>query len=653
MNNKPIYFLLFLLLPFIAFSKNVINSGHQAPVKFIEYLDSEKSFFSLSEDGTLVIKKADDEKISKRFFITSNSISQMILSEDDRLAVVENDSASKFIISVWNWKLEKKLYSINLDEFPMTIGFSGSGNYIYVSSISSQPVRVFNARTGASTTYLNKNESYIDFIYIGSSEKTAYLYSSTTGTLDIRYLNNSKLIKSIKTVKNLTDITLTMDKKFIIGKKDKTIYIIGRNDGKIYDKKEISDLNKIKLNTTTGELICYINNRYKKSVKTLQIISGSFFDSSKSDVIVKNPIDIFSSEYNKIVYADSLGNIDSYNYWSKESSNFLTNNLININDVTIIDDTGVLLTSDTIVLFKSPFFSDKIKNSKRLTDFDLSTYNSPLKSPIGSRNLNGNLLLWNDSLVLFDITTGETLFNFQFSSEIVDVKVRNNRLLVLDKNGLVKIIDLEKYSITFSFKSPGFTSVGFFNENEIIGGVDISHGGSIMVVDLKTKETLPLKTSLDVVFNILESDKDYIIYITGIKNVNGTNNTYLNEFNLLTNRERVLIKNSQEELYSNFEVDDKNIIYTNLGTKSLIKVDPSNRRIKPFQITINQTNSIISNNGAIYTVNENKSLSIWSPTTGRKIIDFYLFKDNEWVAITPDSVTAFGSPNSKKYISIN
>lgn len=147
MKNKLM--LLLLLTPFLAFSKNVINTGHQTPVKFIEYLESEKSFFSLSEDGTLVIKKTDGEKIYKRFFLTGNRISSLVLSENsDKLAIVESENSSKFIISVWNWKLERKLYSINLDEFPMYIGFSGGGNYIYVSSISSKPVKVYNATTG-------------------------------------------------------------------------------------------------------------------------------------------------------------------------------------------------------------------------------------------------------------------------------------------------------------------------------------------------------------------------------------------------------------------------------------------------------------------------------------------------------------------------
>lgn len=652
MNNKLIILLLFI--PTMAFSKKVINSGHQTPVKFIEYLDSEKSFFSLSEDGTLVIKKVYDEKITRRFFLTGNTINQLILSNtNDRLAVVESDNTSKFIISVWNWKLEKKLYSINLDEFPMSIGFSGGGNYIFVSSIASTPVKVFNARTGASTTFLNKNRSYIDYLYIGSSETAAFLYSSSSGTLDIRKLKDSKLIKSIKTEKNLSDMTITSDKKYLIARKDNFLYIIGRNDGKLYEKKRIDDLSFFKINDTTGEVLCYINSRYKKTIKSLQVVAGNFFESSVQDILMKNQLEVIGSAYNIILYADDKGNMESYDTWNRQSSSFLTNDILNIEDITIIDDTAALLTSDTILLFQSPFFSDKNKNSRRLLDSKLNNFISPLKNPIGSLNLNGNLLLWNSSLVLFDIITGETIFNHRFSSNIVDIKIKDNQLLALDKNGIVKIINLKTKKVTFSFKSPGFTSVVFYNENEIIGGVDKSQGGSLMTLDIKTKETLPLKTSLDVVFNILESNRSYIIYITGLKNINGVNNTYIIEFNLLTNTEKRLFKNGSEELDSSYEVDKSNTIYTNLGTKSILKLNTSSRRVKPFQSTTNQTKHILYENGAVYTINENRSLSIWHPTSGKKLIDFYLFKDKNWVAISQNSISAFGSPGSNKYISSN
>ncbi len=209
------------------------------------------------------------------------------------------------------------------------------------------------------------------------------------------------------------------------------------------------------------------------------------------------------------------------------------------------------------------------------------------------------------------------------------------------------------YKEKFSFKSPGFTSVGFYKENEIIGGVDNSHGGSIMLLDLKTRETSPLKTPLNVVFNITHSKSSYIIYIAGFKNGNNGIETQFIEYNLLTKRGKTLAKSEFEVLNSSFVLDDKNNIYTNLGTKSMIRIDLKTTKIKPFQTTTNQTKNILYKNDGIYTINENRSLSIWHPTTGKKLIDFYLFNDDEWVAISQDGVTAFGSPGAKEYISSN
>lgn len=651
--KQKICILLLILSPTLLFSKKVINSGHQTPVKFIKYLDSEKTFFSLSEDGTLVIKKSMEDKISRRFFLTSNNITDMILSPKyNQLAIVETDSASQFIVSVWDWKRERKLYSINLKEFPMSIGFTGSGNYLFVTSISNRPVKVFNANTGASTSYLGKYSNFIDYMYVGSSEKYAFLYSSS-GTLDIVGLKDSKKLKSITTVKNLTNIQITPDKAYLIGQNGETIYIIGRNNGKVIDKTTIKDLSFFEQNKTTGEIACYIDNRYKKSVQIKQIVNGKIFESDPEEILIKSPITSLSLAYNTVIFSDLKGDLHKYDRWENNSEIFVKNSIEDIETMTIIDDIAVLSTNNKIYLFQSKYFSDKVKNTRKLSSFSLKNFESPIKNPTGSKEYNGNLLLWNNDLVLLNIETGETIFRYDFTADIIDIKIMNDKLLALDNNGLVQIIDLTDNSLSFSFKSPGFTSIGFYSENEIIGGVVSASGDSLILLDLDTKETIPLKTSLNVVFNIVHSKKSYIVYLAGLKKGKTGNETHFIEYNMVTRRERTLLRKDNEVLNSGFVVDNSSSIFTNLGTKSLLKINQGTIKIKPFQDTTNQTKHILYKSNGLYTINENKSLSIWHPTSGKKIIDFYLFLDSEWVAMSSDSTTAFGSPGAKKYISSN
>ncbi|OQY39380.1 MAG: hypothetical protein B6229_03880 [Spirochaetaceae bacterium 4572_7] len=650
---KKILFILLILTPSLIFSKKVINSGHQSTVKFIEYLESEDAFFSISEDGTLVIKKTSDTKIYKRVFLTDSSISAMTISpKNNQLAIVESNNSTTFTISVWDWKKERKLYSINLKEYPMNIGFSGNGSYLFTTSISKNPVNVFNAKSGALSTYLNKIDNFVDYVYIGSSEKYAFLYSSS-GTLNIRRLSDSKLIKTFTTEKNLTNLDITADKRYLIGSNNNKLYLIGRNDGKKYSSIDIPNLKSFRINKTTGEVICFIDNRYKKTFRILQVVGGSFFDTIAEDILIGSTITAMSSTSDNIIYSTQNGDLYKYNRWDKKFSLFLENNIVNIEGITIIEDTGVILTKDKIYLFKSPFFTDKSKNSRRLTDFTLTNLDSPIISPRGSTGYKGNLLIWNQSIAYFDITTGETIFNIPMESDIIDVKVDETQLLVLDNSGLVKIIDLDNSRVIFTFKSSGFTSIGFYSESEIIGGIDSSQGGSLMILDTNRKETLPLTTSLDIVFDIIHSKNPDIIYISGLKRTSTGNNTYFIEYNIFTKQEKIILKRDLEVFDSSFAIDEKNTIFTNLGTQSLLKINGVTRKITPFQSTTNQTKTVYYNNNGVYTINENRSLSIWHPGTRKKMLDFYLFKDDEWVTISQDNTTAFGSPNSKKYIGSN
>lgn len=650
---KKIILILLILTPTFTFSKKVINSGHQTPIKFLEYQEKSDAFFSLSEDGTLVIKRRKEDKIYKRFFITSNTVFQMKLSPvNSHLALVEGEDDGNFIISMWNWETEKKLYSINLSDFPMDIGFTGGGNYIFTTAIADRPIRVYNAKTGAASSKLNKITGFTDFIYIGSSEKYAYLYSSS-GKLEIRNVADSKLLKSIVTERSLSNLQITPDKKYILAKRADELLLIGRLDGIVYDTVKIPELTLFHLNPLNGEVVCYTNNKYRKTLSSFQIVGGEFYKNDTKDVVVKHDVQKLITAGNSILLADESGNLEIRDTWSGDTDNFLKNDIININDISLTEDKAIITTESSIYIFTSPFFSDKSKNSKRLLSYSIEQLKAPIKSAHGSMVLNENLLLWSSIFTSYNLTEQKSNFTVEMSAQIIDVKVKDDKILILDKNGYVKLIDAHRGRVSFDFKSPGFTSIAFNGENEIIGGTDSTQGSSLMVVDLQTKETLPMKFSLDVVFDIIPGNKSYITYFSGFKKTDNQYQTQLVEYNTLTKQERILLKNQSEIFDVSFDIDDKTSIYTNLGSLSLLKIDSMTKRVKPFQITTNQTNSIKYSNSGVYTVNANHSLSIWNPTTGKKIIDLYLFIDNEWVAISQDSVTAFGSINSAQYITSN
>lgn len=646
---KKIALILLLILPFSIFSRKVINSGHQSEVKFITYNQFNNSFFSISKDGTLVIKETDKDTISKRIFLSSYSITSMELSPNSNLmAIVETDNSSLFRVSIWDWSREKRLWSIDLKSFPMSIGFTGNGTYLYITSISDKPVRVYNSRTGQRSSVLNKYNNFVDYIYVGSSEKNGVLYSST-GKLDVVDIKSSKILKSVSTVNNLTDITPTSDKRFLVGHQGDTIYIIGRYNGKVSDKLEVENLESIKLNKTTGELLIYVNGIYKKYLQNLTISGGKFFDHNEKIILLKNKISTYSSSLNTVLYGDSSGRILKHNRWSSENSTFTDNSITNIDDIVIINETGILLSNEILYLFTSPFFSDKVKNPQRLTTYSLTHFDSPIANPKGIKSYNENLLLWNEGIALMNIDSKEVIFEHKTSSEIIDLKIDENLLILLDQNGIVEIIDLETLTIKFRGKSPGFTSVSFYKENEIIGGIDSSLGGSLMIMDITTKETIPVNTSLDIVFSITPGSTSYILYLAGL---DGEKTKYI-EFNMLTRRERNLASATGEDLDSVYFFDGKKSIFTNLGDSSILKIDTKSYRVKPFRISTNRSDKLYFSNNGLYSINDNRSLSVWHPTTGRKLVDFYLFKDDQWVGIIQNGSRAFGSPGSEVFIGDN
>lgn len=650
---KRIILVLTLLVNFnLAAARLVINSGHQAPVEFIETSFEYNSVFSLSSDGTLCIRKNDSNKLSHRFFLSKYKIQDFAVSPaNNQLAIVETDETSAYFVTVWNWKLEKEMYRVRLQDMPLEIGFSGKGGLLFISTVSSTPLTVYFARTGRKTNYLQKYTRLSDYLYIGGTETTAMSYSKT-GNIDYLDIKTSVVKKRVITETNMTELSVTPDKKYLIGRKGEKILLIDRLSGKISDSMKVPGLINISSDPSSGEITAYINDRYRNLFQVYQTMNGRFFLKESEEILLENEAAVYTGNYRSVIYTDINGTVYEYEKWSRTHNETLTNHILNIHHVTVIDDTTCITTEDKMLTFSSPFFEKKSKSVLMLRDLELKSWELPVNNPLGMTSYNGDILLWKEGIYLLDKQTGKVKFQKEFDSEITDLKVRESRILLLEKNGKITIVDIENQKTLFEFNSPGFNTVSFYDDNTIIGGKGASFRDSaLMTIDLNTEETLPVKSSMDIVFNIFTDKEHKTLYTVGLKRDGSKDSTVLSEINIETGEERKIIETAVEDTNSNYIFGDSSTMYTNLGSKSISRI--KGNRVSGFQNTINKPLSFSYKNNSILSVNENYSLTLWNPVTGRKLLDFYLFDDSEWIALTNGNRTYFGSENSRKYITRN
>ena len=647
----------------------VIDSGHNTSIGAM-ILHSSGALLSADNDG--LVKVWDLETNTLTFQVNtgaSGSIQLKVHPERKEFALLVSRPGFTEI-SVWDWEQNKILFKKELSERPIQFEYSGKGNYLFLTRISSPSIILLDSRTGRNFSYPRRMEDLFSFGYIGASESTIMTYGNS-GVIKYWDIRTSSLKSQAATVADMHDISVlqTEGKRYLSARKDNTLYLIDRLNGNVRDSISIEDLKFFNLDPDSGILSAASQSPNGRIYLTILTTKGAFFTPLAQDPLVSaNPVSLEDnpepvSDFfflngeltanliakGRVFLSDDNGIIWEYNPQNGTPEIFKKNRVAEVKDLNFINDTLYILSSSDLIEFKSNGFSTtaRMKSLSDFSDFTLGISDSPLPGDSEIEPVDDEkMIIWTrDSVqngyVLYDPVNHSVLnSNYNFDSPLSQIHVRNDQVLVLEYSGEASLNNIHTGFRDFQFSALGMVSLNFLNDNTLLGGKSLMKSGKnpMFTVQTDTGEIIPLLDDRFLIYDIFSPGGSNRTFTIGLKQLNNTVETVIESHN--TNNpstSATIFSLTGEWVNSKFTADTSSYTPTLYGTVSgreIIRLAGTRKRSWSYDKDIQK---IFFHNSLLYILNTDGSLTLFDPLKGVEILDFYLMEDGSWITI-PGSV---------------
>ena len=662
MKNILTFCLLIILFPLAVSAEAprfIINSGHNGEINSLNYDPESNLIFSSGEDGTVKIWDSKKSKLVFQYQISHMPVRKVIPCPGKKIfAAVESDGINTITLSVWNWEDGKLYFKQQLEEVPLFLNFSPKGNFIVYGKTDWNSLVFIDAEKGSPLPYLKEGFGIVSAAFISGSEKTILTYSNS-GYIQYWDLQTGTRKTRIPTFANLKQISFVSSGRYMSAFNGREILLIDLIRGTKVDSIEL-----------TGELIStidmendglfFINRRGREIVYAGCTIGSSGFG-EVTDVSFKN-----GSMSDKILAVDGnifstteSGDIIRKKRYTTRLETFSSNNLLQINDFAIGKDSIGITAPGKLLAIASDYF---INDTSLSTPAEVSSsiYSLDPDSKFGISTAKGdNFLVWPSEADMGGVlsvfsTKDKTLQPLaSLSAPLVSASYRGNRILTLNLNGDCRLLDYSSGEKLFEYSSFGLRTADFIDGGNIVAGRNSTAAlpSPLLHINTKTGETVPIDDSNLLIFDLQQDPLTGKLYSLGFEERNNMLRTVLKQHTGRNyDRSETLMAFPGEDIEAAFTSDlYSSRIFTSLGYGGIKMLYWGG--FTDLESTVSIPRALKLRGNILIALNQDSSFTIWNPSTGKKLMDLYIFRDLSWAAVLSNN-RYYASSGAERYISI-
>ncbi len=651
--------LLALTPSLIADSPRIVpQTGHSDSVSRIAAHGPDDTLVSISRDGSLRVWETNSRSLEYKIQVSALPLVDMVLHPDlPRAAVIESDGISIHRLSVWDWSTHRRVFSRELDSVPLYLSFSPLGTFLTYSIADWRSLTVLDAKTGAQLPYVPSGFGIVSGFRISASEQRILTYLPS-GSIQYRNLRTGTLIQEFATVAAIEQPVFIMSNRYMLGKWEDTLIAIDLLSGEDVGSIRVPNFLSFSANDETGDVLCLVESENEEQIQAY--LSFSFSGT------------IFRSRYNRYTPPEGLssnsvlartvysGTGDGDLYYQTSYSNvprlFGTRKLASVEDFE--SSSGIILaTPDTIVTIHADYL---YKISRTDTSNPVLSYSqsNPLQSNTLISPMNdGTFVLQDHSgksgrYWLFSPVEGAIgLPNDLYEAPILTMDTSNRRILTVDQNGTIQIFNLFRDQFEFEMQLYGLKTAIFANGDNIVasGRRSQSLRTSKLIIDTNTGETVPFDDESLETFQLVYEPLTHALYSLSFEGSPTSPRTVLVQHTgPIFENSKVLFSMPGKHTEATISVGRGTLFFSSGGVNRALYAGTG--RFMPVDSNDNIPVKVEVMEDWLVSLNRDSSLSVWNRATGSHALDFYLFDDLEWVAVTASGDVVSSSNRTDSYV---
>jgi len=489
-----------------------ITWGHRGKITALANIG--KNIISAGEDGFIVIWNTAQRAAVERFQLTTDRIEALVTHpQREEICITETDGIGSYRISVWNYTLKKKLFSVNSIDPVTYINYSAGGSFIIAAGFNGFPLAMFNSETGELVSTPEIPHGSVTLAATGRSEQIMMLYQSEyinyldnvysqyTGHLLYMEIGSGSVSNSFPAPENLSTPLLLGNNRFLAGINSKGLLIVNTVTGEIIDSAE---------NIEKDALLCAADEGfYCLSRKNNSAVLYNYIIDRNGKLTIRRqttlPFDT-ASQVNQLVYNENVF------FASAQGSLLLlgeqnriitmtTEKQLRITEIAAGEKTAALLTEDGYLFFL-PLDYNLLRNNNTLNaENKRNSFTRITPIPSLSEKNADRFLLWQTANTRFSpqiVNSNHDIDELNFSFIVGRYPLRlistgYGNILALDSAGNLSVYNMDKIpaKADFSYASPGVNDAVFINSQYLVSSRSTTNNNTpFLFINYKTGETI-------------------------------------------------------------------------------------------------------------------------------------------------------------------
>ncbi len=636
MKKNFFLFLIFVLSSIIYAQMRATSSGHNGEIEVLleQQNAKEESFFAFGKDGFVTLWNSFGQ--GKKYQLTDKEIKFAAANPiKNEIAIYETDSNTIHSISVWDMNKMIQKFTLSFQDSILSLTYSKNGTYLIAGTSTEKGTVFINTTNGKFENPIKDKMNVMSFIETTNSEKTMMTYS-LTGNICYYSFQDKTLKTKISTEIGITSPIVFGQYKFLAGIKNGDIVIFDAQTGK---RLMSHSANFPIIFVKNDEFYYYEQNSTKIGTLNKIIVE-------ENNVLKITEIERFNFDINetvnkvllqttRVIFATTQGNLYCAEFVENGIRNLLAlteNKYQKIKSVAVIDDNLYILTDKAIYL------KNEINSETTLTELiKTQDFNNMISH-------NGNLILWSTEksipVYLFDLDSRKLDKLFSTQGQLITVKSCAGQLIEIESRTTVKRFNFETRTLQEIYYGSGVQDAIMLNSEElyIAKSVTNSIDSSLIFVNTRTQETVPIKLEIDYIYAVTndeyelkESDKKNI-YAIGITHNSKTSNTVLIKYNIEKKSMETLYNFNQLNMNA-FEIAYNQNIFTNVIDFAISSVNGKNKKLTIYDRSVSLAKNVALFNNSVILLNYDGSISWISGDKTSINFDWYITNDNILIEI--------------------
>jgi hypothetical protein len=359
-------------------------------------------------------------------------------------------------------------------------------------------------------------------------------------------------------------------------------------------------------------------------------------------------------------FGDNDGNLNAISFLGDRRV-ISENRTLPVSGVAIIDNQIFVGSEEAIIRFDLDLDAVEKNVAYALTKENLpqnyTIIPNPFKTPVGLTLVDKNkLIIWDKSdqakgLVIYDLTEGKIVQEDKnCTSALLQVSLKDENLLLLEKNGRLRVLNIHSLANIFSYLVPGMNRAVFISATSLIGGKaktsEISE--PLIRINLKTGETVPLSGPSILNYDLAydpETDRLYSLSVD--KNDELTSTNILMHYGKDYEQKKLIMRFPNEDFSASlvFAPAAKKL-YTSLGFNLIQTWDTNFFFFSSLEKSAYVPRKLEISQDLLISLNDNYSLTIWTLRNQQLLLHFFLFKGLNWVVVFPHNENTYVTKNT-------